>query len=140
MQLDTVKIRNKKTGRIKIINQADWAGDLGVSRYAGWERAGGEKRGEEGAEEEAAKLVAENEKNAIKERNEASIEIKQIQKNEFDPVEISGKENNDIGDLDEYNTITVAKIKTRLDEMNIEYSQYASKGELFALLKGGNIQ
>jgi len=41
-KLPTIKIRNKRNGKIRIINEADWAYDLGKGKYNGWERAGGE--------------------------------------------------------------------------------------------------
>lgn len=47
MRLSTVWIRNKRTGAKVKINEYEWAGDLGVSKYAGWERVGGETHGEE---------------------------------------------------------------------------------------------
>ena len=53
MKLDTVKIRNKKTGATRKINLHEWAQDLGLGKWPGWESVGGEQRGVPGAEEEA---------------------------------------------------------------------------------------
>jgi len=49
------------------INAWDWAGDLGTSKYAGWERVGGETHGQETAAEAKAmqqEEVAQHEKKA----------------------------------------------------------------------------
>jgi len=40
MKLSTVKIRNKKTGATTVINEVDWAHDLGRGQWRGWERYG----------------------------------------------------------------------------------------------------
>jgi hypothetical protein len=56
--LATLKIRNKRNGKTRIINEEDWANDLGVSRFAGWERVGSETHAadnEADVVEEAAK-------------------------------------------------------------------------------------
>ena len=60
MRLATIRIRNKKTGDIRKINEYEWAGDLGVSKFRDWERYGGETQGTETASE-AAVMQAEAE-------------------------------------------------------------------------------
>lgn len=42
MRVPSFWIRNKKTKRKVKVNVSDWASDLGVSRFAGWERVTGE--------------------------------------------------------------------------------------------------
>jgi hypothetical protein len=42
MRIPTIRIRKKGTKKFKIVNEYEWARDLGLGRYAGWERAGGE--------------------------------------------------------------------------------------------------
>lgn len=45
-RIATVKIRNKHNGKIRTVNQDEWALDLGKGRYNGWERLGGERMGD----------------------------------------------------------------------------------------------
>ena len=46
MRIPTVKIRNKSTGEVRKINEIDWSTDLGLKKYSGWERLGGETHGD----------------------------------------------------------------------------------------------
>jgi len=36
MRIPTVTLKQKSTGKIKVVNQSDYATDLGKSRFAGW--------------------------------------------------------------------------------------------------------
>ena len=47
MRVATLKIRNKRNGKILIVNETDWASDLGQAKYSGWVRDGAETHGEE---------------------------------------------------------------------------------------------
>lgn len=40
MRLPVVRIRNKTTGKRMTVNEIDWASDLGLKRFRGWERIG----------------------------------------------------------------------------------------------------
>lgn len=42
MRIPTVRIRNKKTGKVVTVNQHDWAMDLGRGTWRGWTLDGGE--------------------------------------------------------------------------------------------------
>ena len=84
MRIATIKIRNKKTGRIIKINEYEWAGDLGVSKYAGWERAGGEKQGEETPKDVAA-MRAEDESQYQKKNPEPKIPVNISSEDKEDP-------------------------------------------------------
>ena len=57
MRFDTIKIRKKSNGKIKIINAIDYATDLGQSRYAGYELVS-EKRGDKPTETTKVKLAS----------------------------------------------------------------------------------
>ena len=83
MRLSTVWIRNKRTGDRKKINEHEWAGDLGTSRYAGWERVSGETHGEESEKDVAAM------------RKEEEVQEKKLHPQTIVP-ELTNKEDSDI--------------------------------------------
>lgn len=78
----TVKIVNKRNGKTRIINESDWAHDLGKGKYDGWARAGSETHGDadEAAriniDEEARKAQAQRDadEQAQREREEAEAQ------------------------------------------------------------------
>jgi len=75
--LATVRIRNKRNGKIRIINQSEWAHDLGKGKYDGWTLDGGERRAD--SQEDvveaavAAEMARQREVEAAKQR-EAELE------------------------------------------------------------------
>jgi hypothetical protein len=87
MILATVKIRNKHNGKVRIVNEHEWSRDLGLGKYSGWERMGGETiavedtdvveaaakkaLAEKRAEEEAAAKKALAEEEAAQEKRDA---------------------------------------------------------------------
>lgn len=82
--LPTIKIRNKRNGKTRIINEAEWAHDLGKGKYDGWERAGGERRAapDEDVVEAAAQreLARKREAEAAKRREEADAATAEAEK------------------------------------------------------------
>ena len=90
-KLDTIQIRNKKTGKIKIINATSWGDNIWQSVNSDWERIGGEKRGDATLEQHkmdqreqqintyrlndpAEQKVRKDQENAFKARSGAVIE------------------------------------------------------------------
>lgn len=53
------------------------------------------------------------------------------------PVSGASIQSEDAGEQYDYDSITVAEIKEKLDEKDIDYSSTAKKSELFKLLTGG---
>lgn len=71
MRVATVRIRNKHNGKTMIVNEADWASDLGQARFAGWARDGGETHGDE---EPAAVVTAPVEVEEVEEESTEETE------------------------------------------------------------------
>jgi len=83
MRIPTIRIRNKRTGKVVKINEHEWAGDLGQRKWAGWERAGGEQHGNATPEQEkeiADTLIKEEIKKIERERMPLEVKTEEEEK------------------------------------------------------------
>ena len=121
LRLPTVRIRNKKTGKIRKVNESDWAGDLGIVKYAGWERIGGETHGDENKDPEGvAAAIAQ----------EQADNLKNYLKHQGGPIEVRTPTE----EVPKYEDITAAQIREKLGERNVVVEDGVSKKDLYAML------
>jgi hypothetical protein len=78
--LATLKIRNKRNGKTRIVNEEDWANDLGTSKYAGWERVGSETH------------AADNEADVVEEAAKKALADKRAEEDAKDAEEAAADE------------------------------------------------
>jgi len=122
MRIPTIRIRNKRTGKVVKINEHEWAGDLGQRKWAGWERAGGEQHGNATPEQEkeiADTLIKEEIKKIERERMPLEVKTEDKPKRGR-PKKI---ENEEPISLDEFNDM---KLK---DNNKIPASAFSEEGE-----------
>lgn len=89
MYVATVKIRNKRSKKIRTVNEREWARDLGRGKYSGWTLVGNETHGDEKEPAVWTAKPTESLAEVVATREEAVGIVTQIEEAESTVVEVS---------------------------------------------------